>query len=674
MANDNFTQQVYQDYTNWLDDSRDWRLERDRKRKFYHGQQYSSSLSDKYEERGWVDIVINKIRPLLRNRVSMLVASKPQGKIYGVNKSQMSAAYALEELMDFHFYNSDGQIRMELVAMGSQREGIAYFIPAIDKMANYGMGEIRIYNETYENVFVKPTLRTWDFQDGRRILHSKLMDIDAFRMECPKDNGKFYTDDELQPFLHGFDVPQWIGKEKHAKEQDIGYAQGYSPETDKYIRLFDVYDRYYKNVRIFHSIPTNTIEILPDGYEMTAGDKELVHNKLARVVEAPVPRIKMTKMIANSSGNGKQIYSAELPIEYFPVIPVHDEMTGNSLSLGEVDYYAGLQEMLNQSTSLMVLHASLSSLFRIIVDENKIKDVNKFRKEFSVPGGVTSLPRDPVTGEFPIEVFKPEPINQAFWQMVLHWGAELEYESQMSPMSWGDSKEAPETFSATMQIHEWAQNALRLPLNHIEIAVQRLYEVMLQWSRSFYDYRTFETIRNDQPAEQFINAPIPMKAIQRDGTERMEQNDIRSLRARYRIKMGSTAPSQTMAYQAMYQQLALQYPVFLKSFVQYLDIPQDEKVELVQAVDVVGQQQSTIQEQQQAIQFLQKTIQKLQVQDVEHEKQHKLDDYEMKILRQFSKLESQVKSLMSDFAANKKIGEAEIKQRINAIGEKGETE
>lgn len=171
------------------------------------------------------------------------------------------------------------------------------------------------------------------------------------------------------------------------------------------------------------------------------------------------------------------------------------------------------------------------------------------------------------------------------------------------------------------------------------MAIQRIYEVLLQWSRTFYGYKTFEVIRNEEPAEQFINAPIPYPTgLDKSGKQLTSRHDIRSLRARFRIKMGSTAPSQSVAYMAMYQQLAQQYPVFLKQFVQYLDIPADEKREMVQAVDVVGQQQATIQEQQQAIEYLQKVIQKLQTQDVEHQKEHKIDQYEKQIIKKVSKL------------------------------------
>jgi hypothetical protein len=129
--------------------------------------------------------------------------------------------------------------------------------------------------------------------------------------------------------------------------------------------------------------------------------------------------------------------------------------------------------------------------------------------------------------------------------------------------------------------------------------------------------------------------------------------------------MGSTAPSQSIAYMSLYQQLAQQYPVFLKQFVTYLDIPADEKRELTQAVDIVGQQKATIEQQQQAIQVMQKMIQRLNNQDVEHEKQHKVDRAEMQIVKKISKLEAQIGKITNDLEVQQKKKLMDVERKLN---------
>jgi hypothetical protein len=187
-----------------------------------------------------------------------------------------------------------------------------------------------------------------------------------------------------------------------------------------------------------------------------------------------------------------------------------------------------------------------------------------------------------------------------------------------------------------------------------------MFELILQWSTQFYNFRSFPVIRGEVPEENFVNAPIPLPDPIAGG---QSTHDIRSLKAKYRIKMGSTAPSQTVAYMNLYNQLSQQYPVFLKYFVQYLDIPGDEKRELIQAVDVVGRQEATIEEQQQAIEVLQKMIRQLSAKEVEHEKQHKLDRYEMQLVKKVSAMGADIKKLKTDFEGRLKDVEREAKDK-----------
>jgi hypothetical protein len=661
---------IYDDYRNILTSTMDWRIERDRMRKFYFGQQIGSAISAEYKDRGQVDIVINKIRPLLRSRVSMLVASKPTGSVYGVKKKDMSTAYAIEEFMDFHFYNSTGQLVMEDVAMFSQREGLSYFIVYLDPNAAYGMGELKFGHESYENVFVKKSAREWDFADAGRVIHSRLVNPDDFLNR----NSKYFKislDELLRAFSHPYDIPTSDQRQKGNEQKDIGQpVEDYTGDNAHYIREFDVYDRVYIDVPILHNLVTNTIEVLKDDYKVSDNENRFIREGVLRQGIGRVPRIWWTKAVGNGAQT-KVLKRLLLPIEHFPLVPVHDERTGNAQSLGETDFYAGLQEMQNQATSLVLLHAALASMFKIIYDSGKVKDSNKFREEWSTPGSAIGLPFDKVTGKPPVEIVRPEPINNAFFTLMREMGAEMEYEAMQNPMSWGSTKEAPETFSATLQIHEWAQNALRLPLNHLEIAVQRAYEIMIQWSREFYGFRTFDVMRGDTPDTNFVNSPIPYPAKDRSGKDIVENgqvvmthHDIRSLRARYRVRIGSTAPSQSVAYMNLYQQLSQNHPVFLKQFVQYLDIPPDEKNELIQSVDLVAQQGSTIQQQEQLIKMLQKTISNISKENLDLEKRHKVDRFEGMLIKKMAKIEANLAKMTNDL---KFKGEKEIQDAKNKI-------
>ena len=631
MADQNsFERKAYEDYTQFKDDTADWRRETDKMRKYYFGQQYSSAMSDKYAARGWSDLVINKIRPLIKSRISRMIAGKPQGKVFGYKAADMTTAYALNEFLDYHYYNSDGAFQFEDAATYQLREGVGYLIVTRDWDSDYGRGELKIIAESFENIFTRKSARSWDFKDGGRIIHSRLTDKSDIEYRLNDWLGGV----DLNSFLHPFDIPEFDGKKKDQKKDSVGLPRVLSG-GNRYIREFDVYDLVKKEVRAIHYIPTNTVIVVDDNYKVNNEENKLIKDGLIRFDKFMVPRVQYTKFIGNGS-NSKRIGDQEiLPIEFFPVVPLHNERTGNSCSLGETHFFYGMQEMLNQSAALMVMHAALASLFKVIVDTRKYKgDLDTFKEEWAALGAIVGLEADPETGKFPIEIIRPEPINQAFWSMTQYFGSELEYQSMSSSTSWGASgKYTPESAPPLLLLNEWNDNSLRLHLNHFELGIERLYTVLLQWSKGFYGFKTFPVKRNEMEVENFVNSKIPLDTgiVDKNGMPIMSTNNIKDLKTRFRIKLGSTAPAPTQQYLQIFQQMAQQYPVFLKFMIKYMDIEPSEKAELMESVDILKQQQVQMQQLEGSLQAVSKALKTEMAKNIEMEKGHKVDQASIRL-------------------------------------------
>lgn len=617
--------ELYEHYSKILDDTRDWRVNRDKMRKFYFGQQYSSSLSEKYAERGWVDIVINRVRPLLRTRVSMLIAGKPEGKVYGVQKGDIATAIALEEFLDWHWYKSDGQIVAEDINMAAQREGVGYFVLWFNNKLDWGRGELQVDSETFEHVFVDKAARKWDFGDAPRIIHSKLVRPEDFRIRFPNVG---ITDENVHQYLHTYDIPEWAGREQSEDEQTIGTPM--TMEDPRYIREFDVYEKFYKDVRILHYLPTGTVTVIEDDYVLTEGDKELIAQGIIREAEAPVPRIKWTKFISSGEARGKILHEETLPITNYPIIPVQDERTGNAMPLGEIDFQRGSQELLNKCGSMILLNAALGSSFKMLVDSGAAGiDIEKFRSQWAIPGYVHDMKKDPLTGTFPIEIVRPEAINPAFWNWMQAMMHELEFQISTFSVRTGDASQAPETYGATLQIGEWAQDILRMPLNHWELALQRQSELLLEWSPNIYDqYKSFEVLREDQPDEQFINAPFPMSAFTPGGRVQ-SQNNINTIKARFRIRSGSTMPSMATAHMMLYGELAKNDPYWRQYLVDYL--PVKEKDQIKKELSLVNQVGNENEQLKQAVTVMQAEMQRMYQEIQANDKQIELEKFRTKI-------------------------------------------
>lgn len=591
---DQFLRDAYTDYTIFLQDTMDWRREVDKMRKYYYGNQYSTAMSEKYAQRGWTDLVINKLRPLVKNRISRMIASRPQGKVFGFRQADMATAFALNELLDYHYYNSEGQMQFEDAATYQLREGVGYLIAFRDWLSDCGRGELKFMSESYENVFTRKSSRQWDYKDAGRIIHSRLVDRAdiAYRLD------KWVKGVDLDGFLHPYDIPRFVAKKKDKKQDVIGF-----PETttggNRNIREFDIYDLVHMEIRAVHYIPTNTVIQVDENYTPTDSENAMIKDGIIRFDKFIVPRIKYNKFIGNGTNSLRIGKEEHLPIEFFPVVPIHNERTGNSCSLGEIHFFYGMQEMLNQSSAIMVMHAAMASLFKVIIDTRIFKgDLDKFQDDWAALGAVVGLESDPETGKLPMDVVRPEQINQAFWSMAQFFASELEYQSGSSPLSWGQpTRYAPETMPPLLLLNEWSDNNLRLHLSHFEIAVERLYTVLLQWAKSFYGYKTFLVERGGNEFENFINSPMPLDSGFRDqqGNAILSMNNIKELKTRFRIKLGSTVPAPTQQYMQIFQNWAQKYPVFLKHAVKYMEIPEAEKQELMESVDVLKQQQVEIQ-------------------------------------------------------------------------------
>jgi len=478
---------LYEWYTLSRDDTRDWREQRDRCKKAYLGNQWDATVAQRLRDRGQIDVVINILRTLIRNRVSTMIANKPTGRILGVSKDDIIDAQVLQDFMDWHWYNSNGQLRAERVVMSQQREGVGYFVVALDPKADYGRGELKIYDENWRHVFVpKASGREWDLSDASYVQVSKLLSVEEFYMQNPGYRGKLTPD-----YLQADDEIRWSGQREHQESDDIDLPEGIV-ETD-FIREIDTYERFYRDNRVLYYVPTGQVEVINDDYEPNQNDLELMQQGLLKELVAPVPRIRYSK----SYGDKIFRYEEVLPIDHYPVIPVPDEDTGNAMPLGEIDQTFGVQELLNKFFSIVVLNAALTSNPKFLADAGRagITDLDKWRDNWAVPGTWQNMKMDPQTGRFPFEIVRPDPLNPAFYPLFERMIGVLQFGMATFSSKLGDTANSPETYSATLQYGEWQQDNLRIPLSRLEMALQRVFDIILQWSPKHYTfYKMFDIV------------------------------------------------------------------------------------------------------------------------------------------------------------------------------------
>lgn len=611
----------WDNYNTYREDTLDWRVQRDKNEKFYFGEQWSQSMGKKLEDRGQSDIVINKIRPLLRMRVSMMIANKPIGRVLGVNKEDINSATLLEEFADWHLYNSDWQFHLEKVVMGQQRVGLHWLTLTSDPVADYGNGELKIGNESYRHVFCDKSAGTkWDFSDAARIFDTKQRRPEDWMNSLPPKIRKTISNARLQSLMVPDDEIRWSGESQHRESRDVGTPVTVTPLRDDagiWIREMDVYERVMVDVQV---------AITPDGLLAQVSDAdgnfpELIKQQIAEgnldERSIPQPRIKYRKNISGKMLlplNADNLSKKEdiLPIDEYPLIPIVDEDSGNSMPFGEIDFQKGIQEIVNMATSLTLLNASLSSNMKILVDSGRagITNLNEWKNNFAVPGSINDIKVDPVTGKFPIQEIKPQPLNQAWFALAQSFGQELENQITLFSVRQGDPSNAPDTFAATLQLGQWAQDILRIPLSRLELGLERLYNLIFAWSPHYYTAnKLFYTLGEDgEPLYQTINLA-----------------NMEFVKAKFRIRAGSTLPSQTVSELGILQSLAQIQPALIGSVIDRMPGLKDrDKKEIKQTIDIVQQLTDKNGQLEETVNVLQQQMQHLSEQNFALQKEQAL--------------------------------------------------
>lgn len=625
----------YDAYTAYRDDTAEWRASRDKCDAFVSGAQYSTTGRDEINARGQEDIVINRIRPLLITRISAMVANKPTGTIYGTRKEDVELATTLNDFIDWHWYKSLGQVVMDRVVSYQQKHGIGWFVLYSANMEDFGRGELRIGDLKYRNVFVDKAAGAHPlFDDAPVIIVSKLRRPMDFLNELPKKIRDQIPEDIS--IYHPNDEINWETQDVHGKDFEIGMPRSVTiayteKEKAAWIRVFDVYRRKHVEMRGLRQKITGKIyKILGEDDEPTQEDKILMQRNIGEAqlmqmgippqqvelfrleeVTIPVPRIEYYQQL---SGKFEVPESYEiLPISHYPVVPVVGDDMGNAMPYGEVDYMIGQQEMLNASVGLTLLNAALASNWRVLGDFAKagITDVKKFQRDFSIPGSWHNIKTDPLTGKFPIEILRPDPLPQAWFTLMQYFSQSMEFQMSTFSFRTGDPSKAPETAFATQQLGQWANDVLRLPLSRLEIAIERLFDNLLEWMPSYYTfYKQFEILGIDGTMSQReINSPRWNESAGAWETI----NDLSSIKANYRIRLGSTLPSQTVFELQVMQQLAQAQPALLMNVIDRMPgIRKAEKDEIRQTLDQVFQLSQANSQKEQVIQAMQKQMNSMQ--------------------------------------------------------------
>ena len=538
-------QKLHERYNTYREQSLSWRVERDRCRQFYFNHQWDKKVAKALLKSERNAMVINRIRPLLRMKASMLMQSSPIGQVVGIDDTDQDAVNALQDLAEYVLQISDWKLLLERACLHSIREGIFWFHVYWDDESDYGNGDLKVEGLPYEEVFAPKESNNF-FLDDTEIIVSQLLTRDQYYQiykSYSLDDSRFYNnlDSELL-WQYGFDIPRFSG----SKYDQISYSvnqSGYNPQTHsdvEFVRVFKSYSYKKVPVRVLRSNIAGIIREIPDDYELSPDEKQAVKDGLIDDIQ-----IKIKKVLKIEVHGSKLISKQILPIGIIPVIPIINEDTGSSLPAGDTDFVDDTQALINKLASLTVLNMALGSNYRVLVDLSGTGyTVDDFKDKFVIPGSVLDLPRDQ-NGRFPVEIIRPEPLSPAHYNFMVTLFSHIEHSLSLFGLRLGNPSDAPETFGGLLQLGQWSDQAININFNRLSGAIERLYHVIFNWAPYVYTRtKAFVLTTNNQTRQQIING-----TIERDG-QILPLNNITYLRGRFRVNLaaGETQNQRTLNF------------------------------------------------------------------------------------------------------------------------------
>lgn len=583
---------------------KDWKKENG----LYFNAQWTGDESRDLEATGQTDIPLNTVRRALRTLISQTIAGQPTAKflprdMLPTDELLMQSLESLQGLWNHCWYISGGKIILRRAVQNQLVMGLSYIACVKNPSADYYRGEIMFEDRLPWEMVVPLTSNKMDFSDSKRIYYRTLMTLSQAleRLNVNRDvadkmrNEAYVKDDNLD-----YDV------DIYADEQRQVYTGKLSETIDDDNRVCEWLEseEIIKQPAYLFKIemPNNVLDTII--YEPPDGDnsdpQKIVEAELQKAglqyanitgQEIKIDRVKNVIQVGRSVKVSEEI----LHQTSFSTIPVIDEDTYNPLSIGEMFFIGPIQKLLNKVFSLAVLHLQTSGSGDRLVGLNGAfgdtpQQVEAFEKNYTNPVSATELAAElepNINIQNVIMRMQATPLQPAAVQTIQLITGWIDRIMGLSSMNWGDSSGAPRTLGATLSIKEWGDENARIPLIHLDYALQRLGNLWLDKAVNHYTFNKVVSSQDHTGLIQQYAYNVPSE----DG---LIINKIEGLRANIFVTSGTSMMLNRMSMLMMYKELMPLNPVFIKMFLLYSDIP--EKFDILKEIDHTAQLEQQFQQ------------------------------------------------------------------------------
>ena len=570
--------------------------------KFYLGEQWTQAELDILAERGQADIVINRIFPIVQQKLAQLSAHRATIRTLPVEGGDNKKALLWNMMIDYvlqqsHFDLVETQMKRDHIV-----KGLGYYFAYIDPFADDGRGEVKVRSLKPELVFVDPNSQEPDFSDADNILISRKMTVrQAANMFPNKEDkivdaaGEILDDDEPQAAQTSVDQRALNrGKDSHLT----------STVDTKYTQPVRTIKRFTR-VQILHHLVTS-VEL----QEQDVVDHKTylqVYKDDPRYEAADVYRLYVRRIV--SAGENVELAKEIQPVRHYPVVPSPNIFLETPFPMGDVGNLIGMQREKNKRRSIQIHSANHASTPKILYEEGTINE-EIWDEEMHKVGG--RLPYQlGATGNPPI-IIQGLSLPNAFFTQEGQLDHDMDFSAGVFPMSHGDTSQAPETLGATLAMEEYSNRRLQPNVDMLGHAKKVLGEVIIDLCQDHYTLPKYVRVVGDEGGEEmWVNSG-------EDHLDRESRYDVV-------VEGGRFAPTNRMATQQIAARLHEIGLLDKVSAVELTDLPNKDKI--IERIDEISQLQGALQQMQEKIEDLEGINQTLQREVAQQQIKSTTDEY-----------------------------------------------
>jgi len=551
-------------------------------REFRLGKQWTQKQKEILEDRGQAPIVVNRIHPAVETAKALLTYNRPSFRCSPREDSDNKTAQAINGLVEYCWYVSDGTSQMRQVIDNYYVGGMGAMLVYQDPMADNGFGEVKVMCVDPLDLYFDPSCRNRFCDDSSDIIYSRLYTREQAKKYKPMFESKIdkaESDNESErPVTNRADDGEtsWPEESSIMDQEDNEYIRGYDRYTmvlSKRYRVFesfstqekilkkDEYKGYLKtpawivdgNVftdeqKAIQYAEAFRKQALQQGVREVADIQNVTYSDLIDMGLIKVVAVKMRTIRQISIMGDKLLYIRDLPdsLQYYPIVLFQNLHTGTPFPTSDVRLVRHLQEYINKVRSLIIAHAASSTSLKVLLPKGSV-DKQEFEREWARTGGV-GLEVDYDFGE--PKVVAPVALPNELYANEQTAKSDIDHQFGIYEMMMGNTAAAPTTYKATVALDEFGQRKIKGKLDDIETGLTRLGKVMIPFIQQLYTKE--KIVRLLQPNNSISEYAINKRLFDDKSGEIKVLNDVS--RGSYDIVVvaGSTLPTNRYAQLELY--------------------------------------------------------------------------------------------------------------------------